>query len=120
MVKMVSSLMLRIPYSNGYYKYLSVINSSFNSCRSISNSLRNNQIKNEDAALYIFDRKTKFLQRERAAIAKDVSVYDYVKDEVGYRLADRIYDIKRRFKLAADIGKSIFSTSRSVDKVIEF
>lgn len=52
----------------------------------------------------IFDRKTKRLQRERAAIAKDVNVYDYLKDEIGYRLADRVFDIKRKFKLAANLG----------------
>ncbi|GLV31468.1 uncharacterized protein CBL_07230 [Carabus blaptoides fortunei] len=46
------------------------------------------------------------IKRERAASAKDVNVYDYIKDDVGYRLADRIFDIKRKFKRAADIGCS--------------
>lgn len=61
-------------------------------------------IRNDDDPLCIFDRETKKIQRERASIAHDVNVYDYVKDEIGYRLADRIFDIKRKFKLAADIG----------------
>lgn len=61
------------------------------------------QIKN-DISVNIFDRNTKHLQRERAAMANDVNLYDYLKDEIGYRLADRIFDIKRKFKLAADIG----------------
>lgn len=34
----------------------------------------------------------------------DVALYDYLKEEVGFRLADRVFDIKREFKTAADIG----------------
>jgi NADH dehydrogenase [ubiquinone] 1 alpha subcomplex assembly factor 5 len=58
----------------------------------------------ENTSINIFDRQAKCLQRERAARAPDVAVYDYLKEEVGYRLADRIFDIKRRFKLAVDLG----------------
>lgn len=63
--------------------------------------------KNEDISMNIFDRNSKNLQRERAASATDANVYDYLKDEIGYRLADRVFDIKRKFKLAADIGKAL-------------
>lgn len=52
-----------------------------------------------------FDRNTKSLQRQSAAVAEDVNVYDYLKDEIGYRLADRVFDIKRKFKVLADIGE---------------
>lgn len=74
-------------------------------CRFISTSNSSKRIKNEESGVNIFDRNTKYLQRERAALASDVNLYDYLKDEIGYRLADRIFDIKRKFKLAADIGK---------------
>ena len=57
-----------------------------------------------DSVMYIFNRNTKLLQKERAAQAADVKLYDYIKDEVGYRLADRIFDIKRNFKKALDLG----------------
>lgn len=77
-------------------------NKNFQRC--ISTTVSNRQIRNDDTTLNIFDRYTKFLQRERAASAKDVNLYDYLKDEMGYRLADRVFDIKRKFKLAADIG----------------
>lgn len=33
-----------------------------------------------------------------------MALYDYLKEEVGFRLADRVFDIKREFKTAADIG----------------
>ncbi|XP_309862.4 arginine-hydroxylase NDUFAF5, mitochondrial [Anopheles gambiae] len=52
----------------------------------------------------IFDRNVKRLQRERAAKRDDVELYDYIKEEVGYRLADRIFDIKRQFTNAVDLG----------------
>lgn len=73
-------------------------------CKCISTSIANSQIKNDGGSVNIFDRNTKTLQRERAAVATDVNLYDYLKDEIGYRLADRVFDIKRKFKLAADIG----------------
>ncbi|XP_017866309.1 PREDICTED: NADH dehydrogenase [ubiquinone] 1 alpha subcomplex assembly factor 5 isoform X1 [Drosophila arizonae] len=52
----------------------------------------------------IFDRNAKRLQKERAALNQDVALYDYLKEEVGFRLSDRVFDIKREFKTAADIG----------------
>lgn len=52
----------------------------------------------------VFDRRVKRLQRERAALNPDVELYDYLKDEVGFRLADRIFDIKREFQYAVDLG----------------
>uniref|UniRef100_A0A2P2HXL0 Arginine-hydroxylase NDUFAF5, mitochondrial n=1 Tax=Hirondellea gigas TaxID=1518452 RepID=A0A2P2HXL0_9CRUS len=44
------------------------------------------------------------MQRERAAAKEDAKIYDYLKDEVGYRLADRIFDIKREFDVGLDLG----------------
>lgn len=52
----------------------------------------------------VFDRNVKLLQRERSANNSDVKIYDYIKDEIGYRLADRIFDIKREFKVGLDLG----------------
>ncbi|XP_059163683.1 arginine-hydroxylase NDUFAF5, mitochondrial-like [Physella acuta] len=61
----------------------------------------------QEVLMNVFDRKAKLLQRERAAQGingEDVSVYDYVKDEFGYRTAERIWDIKRRFGVVVDLG----------------
>ncbi|XP_067125244.1 arginine-hydroxylase NDUFAF5, mitochondrial-like [Centruroides vittatus] len=52
----------------------------------------------------VFDREAKRLQRNRAAMAKDVEVYDYLKEEIGYRISDRVFDIKRKFDVAVDLG----------------
>lgn len=55
-------------------------------------------------AMNVFDRHTKLLQRERAAKNPDAPLYDYLKEEVGYRLADRILDIKKELKVGLDLG----------------
>ncbi|KYQ56262.1 hypothetical protein ALC60_04876 [Trachymyrmex zeteki] len=52
----------------------------------------------------VFDRNAKLLQRERAAKDANVQLYDYIKDEVGDRLVDRIFDIKRKFGRVLDLG----------------
>lgn len=52
----------------------------------------------------VFDRKAKALQRERAAHRPDVDYFDYLKEELGYRLADRVLDISRDMDLCLDIG----------------
>ncbi|XP_024890672.1 arginine-hydroxylase NDUFAF5, mitochondrial [Temnothorax curvispinosus] len=57
-----------------------------------------------DSPMNVFDRNAKLLQRERAAKDTNVQLYDYIKDEVGDRLADRIFDIKRKFGRALDLG----------------
>lgn len=57
-----------------------------------------------DSPMNVFDRKTKLLQRERAARNVDVHLYDYLKDEVGDRLSDRVFDIKRNFGRVLDLG----------------
>lgn len=53
----------------------------------------------------IFDRKAKSLQRERSAQRTDYHLAEYVKEEVGWRTADRVFDIKRTFKNAVELGK---------------
>lgn len=57
-----------------------------------------------DSVMNIFDRTAKIKQKERAASLPNIEIYDYLKEEVGYRLADRIFDIKRQFKCALDLG----------------
>ncbi|XP_025106111.1 arginine-hydroxylase NDUFAF5, mitochondrial-like [Pomacea canaliculata] len=60
--------------------------------------------KRQDTIMNVFDRKAKRIQRDRAAVAENHQVFDYIKDEFGYRLADRICDIKRKFDVAVELG----------------
>ena len=43
----------------------------------------------------IFNEKIKRLQRDRSLSSNDSELYDYLKDEIAFRVADRIFDIKR-------------------------
>lgn len=53
----------------------------------------------------IFDRKAKALQRERSAQREDYHLAEYIKEEIGWRTADRVFDIKRTFKNAVELGR---------------
>ncbi|XP_035865452.1 arginine-hydroxylase NDUFAF5, mitochondrial isoform X4 [Phyllostomus discolor] len=55
-------------------------------------------------ALNIFDRDLKRKQKNWAARQPDPMKFDYVREEVGSRIADRVYDIARDFPLALDVG----------------
>lgn len=33
-----------------------------------------------------------------------MELFDYIKDEVGFRLSDRVFDIKKKFDVAVDLG----------------
>lgn len=44
----------------------------------------------------------------------DVKLYDYIKEEVGARMVDRIYDLTKEIKTAAELGTiSIFVRLKS-------
>ncbi|XP_013840539.1 arginine-hydroxylase NDUFAF5, mitochondrial isoform X2 [Sus scrofa] len=55
-------------------------------------------------ALNIFDRDLKRKQKNWAARQPEPMKFDYLKEEVGSRIADRVYDITRDFPLALDVG----------------
>ncbi|XP_036604005.1 arginine-hydroxylase NDUFAF5, mitochondrial isoform X2 [Trichosurus vulpecula] len=52
----------------------------------------------------VFDRVLKRKQKNWAAQQLEHHKYDYLKEEVGGRVADRVYDIARDFPLALDVG----------------
>lgn len=69
----------------------------------------------QESKVNVFDRHAKFMQRERAAMNPDVAVFDYLKDEVGYRLADRILDIKRDLKIGLDLGSGRGHVAKNIE-----
>ncbi|XP_067020129.1 arginine-hydroxylase NDUFAF5, mitochondrial-like [Acropora muricata] len=60
--------------------------------------------RQNEVTMNVFDRKAKRRQKNRAALMENVEVYDYLKDEVAERVADRIGDISRHFPMALDLG----------------
>ncbi|XP_038662865.1 arginine-hydroxylase NDUFAF5, mitochondrial isoform X1 [Scyliorhinus canicula] len=56
------------------------------------------------SAMNIFDRKMKRRQKNWASSIPGSERYDYLKEEVGSRIVDRVFDIVRTFPVALDIG----------------
>ncbi|XP_043082273.1 arginine-hydroxylase NDUFAF5, mitochondrial-like [Puntigrus tetrazona] len=61
-------------------------------------------LSSQRGAMNVFDRSMKRRQKQWASSSPDSHTYDYLRDEVGSRLADRVYDVSRTFPLALDVG----------------
>ncbi|KAK0379963.1 methyltransferase [Colletotrichum limetticola] len=69
------------------------------------------------AAFQVFNRRTKWLQKERAASNPEASRQaDYLKDEVANRLCERLLDIKRSFPRALDLGANSCNVARALTR----
>ena len=66
--------------------------------RTLTNLQRTDVIPN------VFDRQTKLKQRERTCLDPEYNIYSYVHERVAQSLVDRIFDIKRSFDSALDLG----------------
>lgn len=67
----------------------------------------------------VFDRSAKLAHREKVATLND---FDFLKEEIGYRLSDRVLDIKRKMKTCVDLssGKGFVTrhlTNHSVSEI---
>ncbi|RCI17215.1 hypothetical protein L249_2246 [Ophiocordyceps polyrhachis-furcata BCC 54312] len=63
----------------------------------------------------VFNRRTKWLQKERAASCpEDSRQADYLKDEVATRLTERLSYISRRFPRALDLGANSCNIARAL------
>ncbi|KAI5288709.1 hypothetical protein KEM54_004983, partial [Ascosphaera aggregata] len=73
----------------------------------------------DNAALEVFDRRTKWLQRERAGSNVDLSRRtDYLRDEVAARMCDRLLDIKRDFDHVLDLGANSCNIANALTKPV--
>ncbi|KAE8443933.1 hypothetical protein EG329_001243 [Mollisiaceae sp. DMI_Dod_QoI] len=65
--------------------------------------------------LQVFNRHTKYLQKERAAVNVERSRQtDYLKDEVAIRLSERLLDINRHFNHVLDLGANSCNIARAL------
>lgn len=81
--------------------------------------IRSLSSKTPPSSMNIFDREVKRIQRNRIALDPKSTDYDYVKEEVGYRVADRIFDIKRSFNTILDLGCQKGFVSKHLTNVIK-
>ncbi|RFU78964.1 methyltransferase type 12 [Trichoderma arundinaceum] len=65
----------------------------------------------------VFNRRTKWLQKERSASNPDESRQaDYLKDEVAIRLTERLLDINRHFPIALDLGANSCNVAKALTR----
>lgn len=65
----------------------------------------------------VFSRRTKWLQKERAAANVETSRQaDYLKDEVATRLCERLLDIKRTYTSVLDFGANSCNIARALTR----
>lgn len=57
-----------------------------------------------ESVFNVFDRSMKRKQKNWAALRDNTQEYDYLKEEVGARIADRVFDVARTFPFALDLG----------------
>ncbi|XP_069643654.1 arginine-hydroxylase NDUFAF5, mitochondrial isoform X2 [Haliaeetus albicilla] len=67
-------------------------------------------------ALSPFDRRLKRKQKNWAAVQAEPAKCDYLREEVGGRIADRVFDITRTFPLALDLGSGRGYIARHLTK----
>ncbi|KAK1834644.1 hypothetical protein QBC39DRAFT_277028 [Podospora conica] len=68
-------------------------------------------------AFQVFNRRTKWLQKERAASDVELSRQaDYLKDEVASRVSERLLDIKRHFPRVLDLGANACNIANALTK----
>lgn len=108
-----------------FFQLNKTVNSAYlkHCCRCASISVVCHSPLSKNSVMNVFDRDTKLKQKERSGLLPEIKLYDYLKNEIGYRLADRIFDIKRTFKCALDLGCSRGYVSKhivsdSVEKLI--
>lgn len=62
----------------------------------------------------VFDRDTKRLQRDVTIADPNYEQCLYIKDEIGFRVFDRLCDVKRTFETAVDLGCGLGHVTKHV------
>ncbi|CZT20462.1 probable methyltransferase [Ramularia collo-cygni] len=75
------------------------------------------QAPGSPAIASVFDNRTKWIQKERAANDTTHSrQVDYLRDEVAMRLCDRVLDINRNFPRVLDFGANACNIARALTR----
>uniref|UniRef100_A0A8D3C2T1 Uncharacterized protein n=1 Tax=Scophthalmus maximus TaxID=52904 RepID=A0A8D3C2T1_SCOMX len=86
-------------------------------CWSLSVPRRGLSVSGGTSSMNVFDRAMKRRQRNWAAALRDGHKYEYLREEVGGRVADRVYDIARTFPVALDVGGGKSHVAEHLSKV---
>ncbi|CAG8451743.1 13033_t:CDS:2 [Funneliformis caledonium] len=99
--------------------FLRSLSQKFNSpyIKNIKNYATTAKQQPEPSVYMVFNREMKRIQRDRASMDVENSrQVDYLKDEVAYRIVDRLLDIKRKFNTIVDLGSGCGHIIKHVDK----
>nr|DBA27088.1 TPA: hypothetical protein GDO54_011267 [Pyxicephalus adspersus] len=69
-----------------------------------------------ESVFNVFDRNMKRKQKNWASLQDNVQDCDYLKEEVGARIADRVFDVARQFSFALDLGSGRGYVSHNLTK----
>lgn len=62
----------------------------------------------------VFDRRAKQHQKNTVVKNSQFQQFSYIKDEIGFRVFDRLCDVKRTFNIAVDLGCGLGHVSKHV------
>lgn len=85
--------------------------------RLLTNSLNQRFASTHSPIMNVFDRKTKQLQLDAVVKDSDYQIYMYIKDEIGFRVFDRLCDVKRTFDVALDLGCRLGHVTKHISQV---
>lgn len=98
----------RVVSSSGWHTY------GAPSCYTVP--VRRASASRTDSVFNVFDRHMKRRQKNWAASQDNAQQYDYLREEIGDRVADRVFDVARTFPFALDIGCGRGYVSRHLTK----
>ncbi|XP_040285910.1 arginine-hydroxylase NDUFAF5, mitochondrial [Bufo bufo] len=86
--------------------------------------LRRASTSRTESVFNVFDRSMKRRQKNWAASQANAQQYGYLREEVGERIVDRVFDVTRTFPLALDIGSgrgyiSPHLTKETVERLVQ-
>ena len=97
-------------------KFVSNLKNSLNNSNKICTYFYSSS-SSSSSSFNIFDRDLKKRQRNQTAADPNYTDYEYVYSEVGSRVADRVFDIKRTFNNILDLGCNRGHVSKHLTKV---
>lgn len=89
----------------------------YSSYRAIIPSARSFSSASRKSPADIFDRRLKHKQRDLAASKEDYETFSYLREEFGYRLSDRVFDVKRTFPIMIDMACGRGHVSKHLSEV---
>lgn len=77
----------------------------------------NFSMEKKRSRLDVFDREMKRRQREITSESVDFKTYQYIREEMGERIADRVWDVKRDFEIGVELSAGTGFVAKHLNNV---